>query len=74
MSGDFDQRIDVLHQAKSVAESRGISFSSIERPALNRVIVRLDKGKMHWVNECRDDESHDVWLQVLAKGIAYIDR
>lgn len=68
------EKTAVLHQAKSIAEAKGISFSAVERPALDRVIVQLDKGKVHWVNECRDDEAAGVWLSVLKKGVDYLCR
>ena len=64
--------LDALRQAKEVAEANGIEFTATERN--NRVIVRLDKGKLHWVNECRDDEPVDVWLDGLKRGIDYLCR
>ena len=64
--------LDALRQAKAAAEAKGISFSASERPALNRVIVRLDSESKHWVNECRHDESADVWAEVLSKGLSYM--
>ena len=68
------EKTAVLRQAKTLAEAKDISFSAVERPALDRVIVRLDKGKHQWVNECRDDEAAGVWLEILKKGIGYIER
>ena len=68
------EKTAVLRQAKTLAEAKDISFSAVERPALDRVIVRLDKGKHHWVNECRDDEPAGVWLDGLKRGIDYLCR
>ena len=64
--------LDALRQAKEIAGANGIEFTATERQ--NRVIVRLEKGKHHWVNECRDDEPAGVWLDGLKRGIDYLCR